>query len=238
MTRLILLDTETTGVDVHEDRIVTAFLGVMHADGSIEPQRHFLIDPQVEIPEGASAVHGITTEKARAEGEQPKAALQMIRAIIVSECVHLGAPLVAFNAAFDVSILAAELDRWGIEPIDWQQVNVIDPLVIDRKLEKFRRGSGARKLGNLAPAYGIAVDETRTHAADYDCYLAGRIALRQMDDVRLRRLAGGDLAALHAAQVSWAKEQAADLQKWFRTKGGKPDETVDGRWPLRERTAA
>src|SRR5690606_40746829 len=43
---------------------------------------------------------------------------------------------------------------------------------------------------------------------------------------------------LHHSQIDWRREQAASLQDYFRSKGGKPDAVVDGGWPFQEGIAA
>ncbi|MFM9597389.1 hypothetical protein ACKI1O_49625, partial [Streptomyces scabiei] len=63
-----VFDLETTGVDVVHDRIVTAHVGVLDADGHVIDARDWLADPGVPIPAGAAAIHGVTAERARAEG--------------------------------------------------------------------------------------------------------------------------------------------------------------------------
>ena len=65
--RLAAYDIETTGTDTENDRIVTAAVSVV---GGREPteSRTWLVDPGIEIPGEATAVHGITTEKAQSEG--------------------------------------------------------------------------------------------------------------------------------------------------------------------------
>jgi len=65
---LAVFDLETTGVDVRTARIVTAYLGVLDASGEVVSSRSWMADPGIEIPEGAAAGHGITTERARADG--------------------------------------------------------------------------------------------------------------------------------------------------------------------------
>ena len=61
-------DTETTGVRALKDRLVTAALvlridGASYRSGVSAPDQvaTWLTDPGVEIPEQATAVHGITT---------------------------------------------------------------------------------------------------------------------------------------------------------------------------------
>ena len=60
-------DTETTGTSPFKDRLVTAAL-VLRAEERDDQVATWLADPGVEIPEQASAVHGITTEYAREHG--------------------------------------------------------------------------------------------------------------------------------------------------------------------------
>jgi DNA polymerase-3 subunit epsilon len=61
--RLAAFDIETTGVNPESDRIVTAAVSLL---GGGQPAEHlsWLVDPGIEIPAGASSVHGITTERA------------------------------------------------------------------------------------------------------------------------------------------------------------------------------
>ena len=68
-------DTETTGVRALKDRLVTAALvlridGASYRSGVSAPDQvaTWLTDPGIEIPEQATAVHGITTEQARRDG--------------------------------------------------------------------------------------------------------------------------------------------------------------------------
>jgi DNA polymerase III subunit epsilon len=139
---LLGFDTETTGVDVTHDRIVTAAL-VRRVPGESTEVRTWLIDPGVPIPAEAAAIHGITTEHAVAHGEAPGPALDEIAALIAAD-LAIGVPVVAFNAAFDLSLLDAELARHALptlgERLGRAVTPVIDPLVLDRSLDRFRKG--------------------------------------------------------------------------------------------------
>lgn len=228
--KLLCFDTETTGVDVWNDRIVTAFLGLMDDNGSFTQQHHVLINAGVPIPEAASAVHGISTERMLTDGEDPERALDMLAWIINNECIGNGLPLVAFNAAFDITILTEELKRHGIHVHipDWQRITIIDPFVLDKHLTPMRRGP--RKLVNVAPIYGVPV-ETNAHDASADCLMTGRIALEQLKRHEIKRIfeSGG----LTAEQVRWRYDQQVSLQAYFRSpKGGKPNAVVNNAWPI------
>ena len=166
---MVGFDTETTGVDSSIDRIVSAAVIFRDgADGAVSA-RTWLINPGVEIPERATAVHGITTAMARANGADPAVALGEIAALLAAALAN-GSPIVAFNAGYDLGILEAELARHGLPSLA-RRVGpahtlrpVVDPLVLDRHLDRFRRGK--RKLIDLCAYYGVAVDEDSLHACE------------------------------------------------------------------------
>lgn len=88
---LVAFDLETTGTDVETDRIVTAAVVRLDADGSVTGERTWLLDPGVAIPEQASAIHGISTEHARAHGVPAASAVEEI-ARTVAGALRLGTP--------------------------------------------------------------------------------------------------------------------------------------------------
>ena len=90
-------DTETTGVRALKDRLVTAALvlridGASYRSGVSSPDQvaTWLTDPGVEIPEQATAVHGITTEQARATDAPSRRSSTSLAGSIVE---HLAARL-------------------------------------------------------------------------------------------------------------------------------------------------
>ncbi|MCZ9336229.1 exonuclease domain-containing protein, partial [Streptomyces sp. TRM76130] len=68
---LAAFDTETTGVDVENDRIVSAAVVVQDAPGLRPRVSRWLVNPGVPVPEAATAVHGLTDERLRREGRWP-----------------------------------------------------------------------------------------------------------------------------------------------------------------------
>ena len=64
--RLLAFDLETTGPDPRTAHVVSSAL--IAIDGQHKKERNWLADPGIEIPEGATAVHGITTAHARENG--------------------------------------------------------------------------------------------------------------------------------------------------------------------------
>jgi DNA polymerase III epsilon subunit-like protein len=215
--RLCGFDLETTGTDVETDRIVTACV-VQVGGGHPTQAANWMADPGVEIPEGAAKVHGITTEVV----EQIVAGL--------TEIVLAGLPVVAMNAAFDLTMLDREARRHGIKPLAdvvGDDLRVVDPRVLDKKIDPYRRGS--RKLEDLCRHYQVALDGA--HSADADAIAACRVAWRIA--VQEPRIGEAPLSALHVWQVSWAREQAESLAEYFRRTPGK-ESWADGvrtEWP-------
>jgi len=73
---MVAFDLETTGVDPETARIVTATIVRIH--GAEVTSREWLVNPGVDIPAGATAIHGVTTEHARASGGFPPVAAAQI----------------------------------------------------------------------------------------------------------------------------------------------------------------
>jgi DNA polymerase-3 subunit epsilon len=232
--RRLAWDTETTGPDPLTDRIVTAAIVVR---GGGRPDRHFswLINPGVPIPPEATAVHGITTERAQAEGQDPKTALDEI-ATNLARAIEWGMPVVAFNHSFDWTILHHDLARNGLptveERVGLRPLTLLDPHVIDKQCDRYVKGSGQRKLKPTAARYGVELEDW--HTAEADALAALLITEAQFE--RYPQLNSMGPAQLFAAQRAWRAEQCADLQEHFRSappeRGGDPNTVIDGSWPL------
>jgi DNA polymerase III subunit epsilon len=259
---LIAFDVESTGVNPHQDRIVTA--AIVHVTPGNRPRTlSWLIDPGVEIPTEASDVHGWTADRLAGELDGAEAryshvarqapmtragALESI-ASQVAFAMTSGTPLVACNAAFDLTVLDAELARHDL-PTLVQRVaghtvaNVVDPQVLDKAYDPFRRvkggctgskkgyncgGCGAtdKTLSGLCTHYGIVL--AGAHDAGADALAAARLAVRIVqgwpDAARLK------LSTLHAHQVEWRREQRDSLRAYFDRAGTEHD-GVCGSWPL------
>ncbi|CAL9608439.1 3'-5' exonuclease [Streptomyces sp. NPDC058947] len=227
---LIGFDLETTGTDPREARIVTAAV-IEVRGGEPRGRREWLADPGVPIPEDAVAVHGISSERAAAEG-RPADQVADALADVLTSYWKTGVPVVAYNAAFDLTLLSAELRRHGLPSLrdrlgGVDPAPVIDPYTIDRRVDRYRRGK--RNLEAVCAEYGIVLGSA--HDALADALAAARLACAIAE--RHPKIAMLGPAALHHRQIEWYAEWAADFQNFLRGKG---DATalVDGAWPLRE----
>ncbi len=226
LDRIGFFDLETTGLDVWNVRVVTAAVGVLDNSGNVLSVSSWLINPGVEIPEAASNVHGITNEIAMTHGQDPQSAISEIVGKL-REISDLGVPLVAFNAAYDFTIISQEAIRNSLP--DQHFTPVFDPLIIDRKFVQKRFGK--RTLGDLTKIYSVALENS--HSAEADAVAAAQIALAQ---IRLF----SDLAQLqpeeaHNLQKVWADEQATDFERYMQQRSA--EFRSERGWPVRKRTS-
>lgn len=205
---LAVFDLETTGIDVESSRIVSAHVGVIDAFGVVVEKTDWLADPGIEIPEQASAVHGISTERARAEG---RPSIEVVAEIIAAlgDVFARGLALTIYNAPYDLTLLNREARRHGLAPLV-SPGPIIDPLVLDRVVDKYRKGK--RTLEAASEFYGIVL--TDAHDAGADAVAAGRLA--QVLASRYGAQLAIEVAELHNRQVGWCADNAADFQSYMR----------------------
>ncbi|MFT9064079.1 MAG: DNA polymerase III subunit epsilon [Acetobacter persici] len=168
MKRSILFDTETTGLDpATGDRVIE--IAALELVGDLPTGRSFrvLIDPERDVPEEASRVHGFTA--ADLEG-QPKFAE------VVDEFLSFigDDPLIAHNARFDFGFLNAELKRAGRKPLD--MARMVDTL--DMARERFP--GMPNSLDALCRRFGVDLSARTTHNALLDCKLLADVYVELM----------------------------------------------------------
>ena len=217
---MVGFDTETTGISPTTDRIVTA--AIITRTGDAVSPRTWLIDPGIPIPERAIEVHGISNEHARAHGVQPADALEEIAAILAS-AMAAGIPVVGFNVQYDLTILESELARNGLptlaDRLPAMVGPVVYPLVLDRHLDRWRRGK--RKLIDMCATYGVEVTADDLHAADYD--VLATLALVHAMAARYPTLGQVALTDLHDQQVEAHRVWATEFTSWLKGKGETQD---------------
>ena len=213
-------DLETTGRNSRSARIVTASITVVDASGQPIREHEWLADPGVEIPAEASEIHGITTEKARSEG-RPAAEVTREVAGVLQDLFDGGVPVIAFNAAYDFTVLAAESARYGVPQLT--RFPVLDPYIMNKQVDRFRKGK--RTLAALCEEYGVDLENAHTSAAD-------ALATLRVLDAMAGKFPKLQLPAprLHQLQVDWAASQAADFQAYLRRT--KPTAVIEGEWPV------
>ena len=173
--REIVFDTETTGLDSRDERIIE--LGGIELVNRFPTGRvfHQFINPQGrEINPEAQAVHGISAADLVGKPTFLDIADEFLAFVD-------GAKLVAHNAGFDMAFINAELDRIGQPAID--PGRVIDTLALARR----KHPMGPNSLDALCRRYGIDNSHRTKHGALLDSELLAEVYIE---------LIGGKQAAL------------------------------------------
>lgn len=154
---LVFFDLETTGTNINTDRIVEICYLKVHPNGN-EEAKTMRINPEMHIPEEASAVHGIYDADVAACPKFKEVAKSIARDIE-------GCDLAGFNSnRFDIPVLAEEFLRAGVD-IDLSRRKFIDVQVIFHKMEQ-RTLSAAYKFycgKNLEDAHSAEGDTRATY---------------------------------------------------------------------------
>lgn len=229
---LLCFDLETTGIDRFFD-VPVSFAFVRLTAGQVRERRVAIVDPGRPIPAEATRVHGITDAVARREGMPLHLAVQEIAGCLVDASCR-GIPTVGVKLDFDLTmldVLCQATDGRGLAERGWHGP-VLDALVLDRSVDRFRKGH--RTLRDLCLLYGVAID--RAHAADCDAEAAGRVVLSMA--ARYEHLARASLAQLHVSQVAWHREWASSFSAWRLSRGFDPLPPCEEEWPVAGRTGA
>ncbi len=196
MKRLIILDTETTGLSPQQGHKLIEICGMEVINGVKTGEIfHTYINPERDVPQPAFAVHGISTEFL-----QDKSLFSAIAPRFVEFIKE--ATLVIHNAKFDVGFLNYELKQHGHPLINYD--NVIDTLLIARK--KFP-GSPAN-LDALCKRFKVSLDKREKHGAIIDVELLYEVYRHLIEDHLLiktnksnEKETNKDLRAMNAAKA-------------------------------------
>jgi len=235
LTRQIVLDTETTGLNAKlGDRVIE--IGCVEILSRQVTERHFhaYVNPGRDIEEGAARVHGVTREFLADKppfAEVAKDFLEYVR----------GAELIIHNADFDVEFLDLELGLAGAGRLHEHVAKVTDTLALARELHPGKRNS----LDALCERYLIDNSHRTLHGALLDarllaeCYLAmtrgqeslvmeleapgmaaAALAALNVDVSKLLVLrASADEAAAHERYLEQMEKQAKAPSLWRRILG-------------------
>lgn len=165
--RFIMLDTETTGLRVEEGHRIIEIGCVECLDRRVtDRQFHVYLNPEREVDEGATQVHGLTWDQLK---DKPKFS------DVVDDLLEFlqGAHVVIHNAEFDRGFLDSELARAGRPAFSSHVEKVIDSLVHARDLHPGQRNS----LDALCQRYGIRNDHRVLHGALLDATLLADVYL-------------------------------------------------------------
>ncbi len=207
---LLVLDTETTGLDATNDRIVS--LGAVCAHGMRLFKSQMiddLVDPGIPIPATSTAIHGITDDMVNGARAWPELYAEFEGLVRNRVVVGHGIP-------FDLTIMRAECERHG-QP--WQDLVFIDTLRLASLLNPTLNHFG---LENLVGLYQI--DLHGRHTALGDSLVCAELFFRMVPRLQMQGLATlGDLLRFHChdpvdviakqKEAGWITEQPDYLRE-------------------------
>ncbi|HTW70956.1 MAG TPA: DNA polymerase III subunit epsilon [Acetobacteraceae bacterium] len=159
MTRAVLFDTETTGLEWAEGhRVIEIAALELVNDLPTGQQFHALIDPERDIPDDATRIHGFTNSHVVGKP---------LFAAVVDEMLEFFADgkLIAHNAPFDFGFVNAELARLKLPPLAMERM--VDTLA----LAKARFPGMPNNLDALCRRFDIDLSARTSHNALLDCRL-------------------------------------------------------------------
>lgn len=238
MTRKVVLDTETTGLEVERGHRVIEIGCIELVDRRPSGREfHRYLNPDRVIDAGAVAVHGITDDFLRDKPRFAEVAEELLAFIA-------GTELLIHNAAFDTAFLDGELQRaGGTFGRIADHAAVVDTLALARQKYPGQKNT----LDALCKRLGVDNSHREVHGALLDAHLladvwvamtAGQGALvLGLDDASVQagavRIAAWDVSvrprvlrateadtAAHAARLA-AIDKVSEGSLWKR------DETVD-----------
>lgn len=226
MTNIVVIDTETTGFDPVEDRIVEIAAARLLQDGEwyeTDWVRTCLVDPERSIPATASAVHHVTdADVVDARKIDPAIAYLGLRK---------GDILVAHNAAFDRSFLPQLSGHSWV--CTWRCAQVLIP--------------DAPSYGNQVLRYHLGIDvETgngrmgQPHSAGYDARTTAGIMSYLLTKASVEDMLILSEAPLLLPKITFGKHKGTpfgevpkDYLRWLK---GQPDLDRDLRHTLEYHT--
>ena len=165
--RQVILDTETTGLDVHEGHRVIE-IGCVEVINRRRTSNtwHQYINPERSIERGAEEIHGITSADLVDKPvfkDVSGSFLEFVR----------GAELIIHNAEFDVGFLNNELSLAGRSEDVGELCEVVDSLLLARRLHPGQRNS----LDALCRRYGVDNSARNLHGALLDAQILADVYL-------------------------------------------------------------
>lgn len=162
---VMFFDLETTGINTLHDRIVEISMIKVFPDGT-DKQRTVRVNPEMHIPEQATAVHHITDDDVKDSPKFKDIAHSLAESF--KDCDIAG-----FNSnRFDIPMLAEEFARAGVD-FDFHKCRFVDVQTIFHKMEQ----------RTLVAAYKFycGKDLEAAHSANADTRATYEVLMAQLD---------------------------------------------------------
>jgi DNA polymerase-3 subunit epsilon len=215
--RQVVLDTETTGLEVEQQHRVIEIGCVELFNRRLTGRRfHRYLNPERDIDEGAQAVHGLSREQLSKEPTFAQIHAEFLEFV-------QGAELVIHNAPFDVAFLDAEFGRLAVAAGTSMKVTdrcrVLDTLALARQMHPGQRNS----LDALCKRYSVDNSHREYHGALLDARILAEVYLAmtggqatftlsdESDTARSRARAAAPLRFSHGIRIVVVKASEEEL---------------------------
>jgi DNA polymerase-3 subunit epsilon len=173
VTKIAIIDLETTGINVKTDKIVSICV-LDFDDKEFKPVFKQLVNPLIPIPPEASKVNGITNESVKNCKTFEMIAKSLLE--VLNGYTHI----TTFNGmGFDIPLLVNEFKRTNIK-FDSHKFKYVDTRLVYKETVK----------SNLAGVYNFYTGKTikNAHTAEGDCIATGAILEEQLKDFSIEHL--------------------------------------------------
>lgn len=165
--RQLIIDTETTGLEVTKGHRIIEFAAIEMVDRKLTGSHlHLYINPEREIDEGATKIHGIKNSDLVGKP---------VFSSVVQDIVDYikDAELIIHNAKFDLGFLNYQFNLENVGSVDDHTHGVIDTLIMSR--QKFP--GSKNNLDALCDRFKISRTNREYHGALIDCHLLADVYL-------------------------------------------------------------
>ena len=194
--RQVVLDTETTGLAADQGHRIIEIGCIEIVNRRLSGRTlHVYLNPEREIDEAATEVHGMTWDDLR---DKPRFAEVAERVMAFVD----GAEVLIHNAAFDLSFLDAELARVDGGRFRERCAAVVDTLLMAREMFPGKRNS----LDALCDRFGVSNAHRTLHGALLDAELLAEVYLamtRGQDSFEIALDAGPSSSDAAGRAIEW-----------------------------------
>jgi DNA polymerase III subunit epsilon len=199
--RQIVLDTETTGLEVEQDhRIIEIGCVELNNRRLTGKSFHRYLNPERDIDQGAESVHGLTRERLLKEPTFLQVHLEFLEFIRDAE-------LIIHNAPFDVAFLNAELARTEEKLRIESLCRVLDTLALARAMHPGQRNN----LDALCKRYSVDNSHREYHGALLDARILAEVYLAMTGGQGSLTLSAESDTVRSNSRLIIASESATDL---------------------------
>jgi DNA polymerase-3 subunit epsilon len=194
--RQVVLDTETTGLEVEQQhRVIEIGCVELHNRRLTGRTYHQYLNPERDIDEGAQQVHGLTRAGLAKEPTFAQVHPEFLEFVRDAE-------LIIHNAPFDVAFLDAELARAASAHKIADVCRVLDTLALARQMHPGQRNN----LDALCKRYSVDNSHRDYHGALLDARILAEVYLAMTGgQAKLTLSAESDLGAVQARRTAPAR---------------------------------